>query len=68
MTHSILNSAIQFVTGLGTTIVGMTVLDYGSHTWPTILIAIGFYAAATGIHGLWTIEAAGGGMKVSTSA
>jgi len=64
MTLSIWNSAIQFVTGLRTTMVGMAAFDGGSHTWPTILFAIGFYAAATGIHDLLAIEAAGEARKV----
>jgi hypothetical protein len=37
---------------MGTAILGTAALGQTFHTWPTILIVIGVYAAASGIRGL----------------
>ena len=46
------DSAVNAITGIGAAFVGMAALEQSSHTWPTILIAVGVYAAASGIRGL----------------
>jgi hypothetical protein len=38
--------------GIGTTLIGLLALDETLQTWPTILIVVGAYAAASGLHGL----------------
>ena len=46
------SAATRALAGMGTAIVGTAVLEQSFHTWPTILIVIGVYAAASGIRGL----------------
>jgi len=45
------SAATQALAGMGTAIVGTAALEQSFHTWPTILIVIGVYAAASGIRG-----------------
>lgn len=52
MTLKILNAVATMLGGIGTTLVGMLALDETLHTWPTILIAVGVYSAATGLRNL----------------
>jgi hypothetical protein len=45
-------SAVDALTGIGTAIIGTAALERTSDTWPTILVVVGIYAAASGIRGL----------------
>jgi hypothetical protein len=47
MTSCAFNAATRALAGMGTAIVGTAALEQSFHTWPTILIVIGVYAAAT---------------------
>ena len=40
------------IAGVGTALLGTIALEESAHTWPTILIVVGVYAAASGIRGL----------------
>jgi hypothetical protein len=46
-----ISSAIEVLGGLVVAVVGVAAIDSSAHTWPTILVAIGIYTAAAGIHG-----------------
>ena len=45
-------AAIDAITGIGAVIAGAAALQQTFDTWPTILIVVGMYAAASGIRGL----------------
>jgi hypothetical protein len=45
-------SAMNTLTGIGTAVLGTAALEQTSGTWPTILIVVGVYAAASGIREL----------------
>jgi hypothetical protein len=46
------NAVTSALAGIGTAIIGTAALEQTLNTWPTILIVIGVYAAASGIRGL----------------
>lgn len=52
MKTSTWNCVISAVAGISAAIFGTAALDQTLHTWPTIVIVIGVYAAASGIRGL----------------
>jgi hypothetical protein len=46
------DSAINAITGIGTALIGTAALDQTADTWPTIVIVVGIYTAASGIRGM----------------
>jgi len=52
MKGSALSSAVSALAGLSAAFLGTAALETSAHTWPTILVVIGVYAAATGIRSL----------------
>jgi len=52
MQQSTWNAATSALAGIGTAVVGTAALEQTFYTWPTILIVIGVYAAASGLRGL----------------
>jgi hypothetical protein len=46
------NALTNSLAGIGTALIGTAALEQTLNTWPTILIVVGVYAAASGIRGL----------------
>jgi len=52
MKRRTLNAVVSAMAGLSAALLGTAELETSAHTWPTILVVIGVYAAATGIRSL----------------
>ena len=47
-----LQSFVYAAAGLGTAVAGKAALDDTGSSWPTILVVVGLFVAATGIRGI----------------
>ncbi|MBW8885817.1 MAG: hypothetical protein JF612_13800 [Planctomycetia bacterium] len=50
--HGTLQSFVYAAAGLGTAVAGKAALDDTGSSWPTILVVVGLFVAATGIRGI----------------